>query len=415
MDRPVSNSHLKKDRNRKILKWGIALIMLALLLLLLRNLFSTSAEKNEFRIVTVEQGDMENNISASGLVIPAYEVVLNSPISGDIQKVHFNNGDHVKPGDLILELDAESTQLSYDQLKDQLELKKNNVSLLKMQYDKNLADLEADDTIMGLRLQNLTSLLSDEQRLQSIGGSSQEKLEQAGMNLKIAQWEKKKLENELAYKKRSLNKEKRNLELEVQIQEKKLIELKKKLEKTQVRAPQESAITWLNQSIGKKVSEGEVLVKLADLSSYKIEASFSDLYSENVKVDMEVRVRINRTNLRAHIESIQPKVENNTVKCNLILDEPSHELLRPNMRVEIFIILNRKKDVLRASNGPAFTGGKEQEVFVVVGDYAEKRKLQVGLNNTDFVELSGNIKAGDRIIVSDMKNYLHLDKIKLSD
>lgn len=234
------------------------------------------------------------------------------------------------------------------------------------------------------------------------------------MNLKIAQWEKQKLENELRYKKQSLQKEKRNLELEVQIQDKKLQELGKKLKKTQVRAPQKSVITWLNKSIGKKVSEGEVLVKLADLSSYKIEASFSDIHAEKVKVGMEVRVRVNRTNLKARIESILPEVENNTVKCNVILDNPNHELLRPNMRVEIFIILHRKKDVLRVANGPAFKGGREQEIFVVNGEYAEKRTVQLGINNTDFVEVSGNIQEGDRLIVSDMKNYLHLDQIKLS-
>lgn len=414
MDRPISNTQQNKTRNKKFLRYGIIVIVFVIGLFALRNFIAPSAEKSDFRMASVERGNMESTISASGLVLPSYEIMLNSPINADIKSTHYRNGSKVNEGDLILELDAESTQWIYDQLEDQLELKKNNVGLLKLQYDKNLRDLKADDTILGLRLNNLEALLVDEQKLQSIGGSSDESLEKAQLNLEIARWEKKKLENELQFKKESIEKEKRNLELEVLIQENKLKELDKKLRETKVTAPQEGVITWVNKSIGKKVNEGEVLVRIANLSNFKVEASFSDLHFEKVKVGMEVKVRINKTDLKGHIESIQPEVENNTVKCNVVLEDDSNKLLRPNMRAEVFIITAQKQNVLRVLNGPAFTGARQQNIFVVNGDKAEKRKVSLGLNNNDYVELIGNIKAGDRIILSDMKDYDHLDILKLS-
>tara|TARA_R110002096_G_scaffold368544_2_gene561796 strand:- start:39699 stop:40946 length:1248 start_codon:yes stop_codon:yes gene_type:complete len=415
MDKPISNSEQKKGRIWKWLKISLIPISLILAFLFLRSLLSAKADMDEFRIARVEYGEMENSISATGLVLPSYEIIINSPIHADISAVHFQNGDKVKKGEIILELDALSTKLNYEQLKDELELKTNNVSLLKLQYDKNLLDLEADDTIKGLELQNLESLLKDEQKLQSIGGSSDENLEQAKMRLEIAKWQKKKLENELAYRKRSLEKEKRNLELEVNIQAKKLAELAKKVDESEVKASQDGVITKVNKAIGKKVAEGEELVRIANLNAYKIEASYSDLHSSKVKVGMPVRVRINRVDLTGYIESILPEIENNTIKCNIVLDDDANAALRPNMRVEVFIIRSKKDHVLRVMNGPAFNGGIEQNLFVIKDGIAYRRKLKIGISNTDYVELIGDIHEGEELIISNMKEYEHLTEIKLSE
>lgn len=415
MDKPISNSEQKKGRIWKWLKISLIPISLILAFLFLRSLLSAKADMDEFRIARVEYGEMENSISATGLVLPSYEIIINSPIHADISAVHFQNGDKVKKGEIILELDALSTKLNYEQLKDELELKINNVSLLKLQYDKNLLDLEADDTIKGLELQNLESLLKDEQKLQSIGGSSDENLEQAKMRLEIAKWQKKKLENELAYRKRSLEKEKRNLELEVNIQAKKLAELAKKVDESEVKASQDGVITKVNKAIGKKVAEGEELVRIANLNAYKIEASYSDLHSSKVKVGMPVRVRINRVDLTGYIESILPEIENNTIKCNIVLDDDANAALRPNMRVEVFIIRSKKDHVLRVMNGPAFNGGIEQNLFVIKDGIAYRRKLKIGISNSDFVELIGDIHEGEELIISNMKEYEHLTEIKLSE
>ena len=124
MDRPISESVKNKSRNRRFLRIGLIIISAIFLFALVRMLISPSAEKDAFRFATVERGDMESTISASGLVLPSFEVMLNSPISGDIKATHFKSGDRVEEGDLILELDALSTQLAWEQLKDELELKK---------------------------------------------------------------------------------------------------------------------------------------------------------------------------------------------------------------------------------------------------------------------------------------------------
>ncbi|MEO0471499.1 MAG: HlyD family efflux transporter periplasmic adaptor subunit [Bacteroidota bacterium] len=415
MDRPISQEQQKKSRRSQWMKFGWIILLLVALIFAFRRLISPSADTDKLRFATVERGSVEHAITASGLIIPAYEQVINAPAATTISKVNIQSGAAVSTGDLIMELDAEYVRLNYEQLVDEVALKRNSVAKLKLEYDKNLRDLELEDEIKALELSSLQAQLVDTKRLKGIGGATEEEVQKADLALKIAQLEKKKLENNLGFRKKSIGNDRRGLELEVQIQQKKLRELQRKLTETSVIAPQAGVLTWVNDAIGSQVTEGEALVRLANLTRFRVEATSSDMYANQIKTGLPVRVRINKTDLDGTIASILPAVENNTVKFNVDLESPDSDLLRPNMQVEVFIVTNRKQDVLRVVNGPAFTGARVQDIFVLEGDVAKKRSLQIGLNNIDYVEISGDIRKGDRIIISDMKKYEHIDEINLND
>jgi hypothetical protein len=51
---------------------------------------------------------------------------------------------------------------------------------------------------------------------------------------------------------------------------------------------------------------------------------------------------------------------------------------------------------------------------VVRGEKAVKQRIRIGLMSKDYIEiLPGSLQAGDRIIISDMQDYDHLDQIEL--
>lgn len=118
------------------------------------------------------------------------EMVINSPIKSEIEEVHLSTGAAVEKGDLILKLEQGYTNLEYERLEDELSLRKNNISKLKLQFDKNLIDLEYQDQIKALELSELEAKLSDQDRLLKIGGATAEELEAAQLKLNIAQIEK---------------------------------------------------------------------------------------------------------------------------------------------------------------------------------------------------------------------------------
>jgi HlyD family secretion protein len=414
MDKPISKSTRTRSRLRKALRWVLILGAVAALFLVLRNLLKTRVEAKDFQIAAIERGAIENTITASGLVVPAFEQQVISPISTSVKEVLLRSGDKVEKGDAMMLLDDEFIRLEYESLEDQYELKNNKITRLKYEYDKNIKDLDYENKIKNLQLSSLESQLADAQRLQEIGSATQEEVDQATLNVEIARLEKKKLENELAFSEQVLAGDKRNLELEARMEQKKLTELKRKLRETKVTAPRAGVITWISEDLGKTVSEGELLVRLADLGRYRVEASVSDRYAQYVKVGQPVRVRINRDDLTGFVAATLPAVENNTVSFIVELEQPDHKPLRPNMRVEVFLISDRREQALRLRNGPVFTGAARQNLFVVRGEEAIKTTARVGLIGIDYVELlETDLREGDRVIISDMERFDHLERIQL--
>src|SRR5699024_6929563 len=260
MDKPLESSHRRKKTLRLILT---ALLITGLLVLAHREfgkLASRPLEISRLLTGTAQSGSIENSITASGRVKPMSELTLTSPLNTRIKTIFLKNGTIVQPGETILDLDTEFAALEYEQLQDELELKDNNVIRMKLELEKNIRDIELDDRIKDLQVSNLQSLLADEERLLKIGGTTQEEVDKARQNLAIARFEKQKLENELEYRKASIESDVRNERIQSSIQKNRLAEIRKKIDLATVKAPVAGVITWLDANPGNQVTEGSPLV-----------------------------------------------------------------------------------------------------------------------------------------------------------
>jgi len=265
-----------------------------------------------------------------------------------------------------------------------------------------------------LKLSELKAQLGDQARLLNIGGATAEEVEAAKLQVSIAEIEKKILENELTFKRQVNTTDKENLQLEYDIQHKRLKQLGRKLKETQVKAPSEGVITWINEDIGKTVVEGEPLVRIANLNRFEIEATTSDRNSKSLQIGLPVQVRINKENMMGQITRILPEIVNNTVKFYVGLDEDNHQLLRPNLRTELYIITAEKENVLRAKRGVALKGTTNQYIYKVNGNTVKKTRITKGLVSSDFFEIVDGLNAGDEIIISETEDFDHMDEFDLS-
>ena len=128
---------------------------------------------------------------------------------------------------------------------------------------------------------------------------------------------------------------------------------------------------------------------------------------------MPAIIRINDTQLRGNINNISPAVNNSIVSFDVGLEQKDSKLLRPNLKVDVFLVTATRTKVLRLPNGPAFKGSNEQLVFVLKNGIAEKRLVKLGLSNFDFVEIVSGLKRGEEVITSDMKGYEYAKQITI--
>jgi HlyD family secretion protein len=332
-----------------------------------------------------------------------------------VQNVLLDAGSKVQEGQPILTLDKAAAQNEYEKLRFTLESKRNSIKKLKLELEKSFYDIRSNNDIKQLRINSLQAAVADARRLYKAGGGTQEDIKHAELNLQVAQLEKKQLENEVRSKQKTMQVEMRESELAAAVQEQDLKELGRKLQLANVVATRAGVITWVNKNIGASISEGELLVSIANLESFKVTGAVSDAYLGQLRNGMPAIVVINDTRFRGTVVSINPSVQNGILSFDVQLDERKHQLFRPNMKVDVYLVTDKHTNVLKVANGPAFKGSSVQDLFVLQGNKAVRRTVHVGMSNFDYVELKDNVRKGEVIITSDMSDYKNTQEITINN
>ncbi|WP_375443543.1 efflux RND transporter periplasmic adaptor subunit [uncultured Fibrella sp.] len=414
MDRELAPELITRSRRKPWLVGLAALVGLTGIVVGARSLLKTSIGADKIRTAVVQTGAVENTLNATGEIIPAYEQTMTSPIRASIRRVLLTPGARVRPGQPLVELDKSLTQIEYEKLQDQLALKQNSIEQLRMKLDKNLYDADVNDQIKLLNINKLIADVDNARRLLKVGGQTPEDVTRAENALRIAQLEKKQLENDLDYNRRSMGASLRESQLQARIEGTNLKVLAQKLRQADILADRAGVLTWVNENVGSAVNEGEMLAKVADLGSFRVEASCSDTYADQLRAGQPVIVRINETDLRGLITQVKPSVQNGTIKFAVSLDDNHHASLRPNQKVEVFVVTNRNANAVRVANGPAFKGKRRQFVYVLQADnVARRREVEIGLTNFDWVEIKSGLQPGDKVILTDLSDYEHLEQLTI--
>ena len=413
MDKQIEPG-IRAKRKKKLVIISLAIVaVIALVSWSLRLAFVPTLQQKEFVTAVVETGDIENTINATGELLPEFEEVITSPINASVQSTQLDAGASVQGGEQVLTLDKSAAQSEYEQLKFQLETKRNSIRKLKLELDKSYFDIKSNNDIKQLRIGSLEADVENAKRLFNAGGGTREDIEKAELALKVAKLEKQQLENEIRSKQQTMQLEIRQSELDAAIQENALKELERKLTLAEIHTSRAGVITWINKNIGAMVAEGDPLVRIADLSSFKVSGSISDNYLGQVSRGMDAIISINDTLFRGTVSNIHPTVQNGIVTFDIQLQNRNHPLYRPNMKVEVYVVTGAEKQVMRVANGAAFKGANLQNIFVVQDGKAIRKTIHTGMSNFDYVQLKDNVKPGDVVIISDMSRFKNATEIRI--
>ena len=411
MDRELSSSQIRKEKFIKSLKFLAVGFIFIFIILFFRNLLRSSVKGSQILTAVAEIGDIEGALTASGIVVPEFEQVITSPIESKVEQVFYRSGETVHKDSSILKLNKETTQNTMEQLQDELALKINRKKQLKLKIERSLIDLSAQYDINKLQIQFLESKLDVQKHLNKIGVGIQEELNQAILNLEIARRELDQLEKRIDNEKKSLDADLTELELEIRIQEKTIRNLNRKLVLADVKSDRAGVVTWVNDDIGSAVHTGDIIARVADLTSFKVEGKISDIHASKMMIGNPVRVRIGDLNLSGSIAGIQPTIQNGIITFTVRLKDKTNRELRSNLRVDVFVITSYENDVVRVKNGPFINGSGEQAIFVIDGKTATRRRILVGATNFDWIEIEEGLRFGETVIISDMERYIHRETL----
>jgi HlyD family secretion protein len=318
----------------------------------------------------------------------------------------------LKAGDPLVELDASLSVLAVDKLQKDLLLKDNEQAQTRLALEKSLLEIEGRLQAQKLELDSIRAELAENRHLFKEGLISQDKLRQSELTEAKAVIELKQLEGQRDNVRQSNATTAAGLVLEREALGKETAEARRQLELTVTRADRDGVVTWALPEEGATVRRGEVIARIADLRTFRVDATVSDVHARNLVTGMPVVIRVNDDDtLSGAVSTILPKIENGIMSFRVTLADKSHTLLRPNLRVDVLVVTDRRPRALRLRKGPFSEGDGFRNAFVIRGDRAIRTPIALGLVSFDDYEVVSGLVEGDEVIISDMRDYLHLAEV----
>ena len=415
MDREIPKEKRREELRKKIIKYSSILIAAFITGYLILSVMKSSVNEKDIIFSTADKGTIETTISASGKVVPAFEEIINAPISSRITEVYLKGGDSVDVGTPILKLDLQSTETNYRKLLDEKKMKQYQISQLKVNNETYISDLRMRVKVAEMKVNRMKVELKNEMYLDSLGSGTTDRVHQAELNYKTGQLELEQLNQQLRNEIKVKDADLKVKMLEYEIFLKELTEMKRTLDDAQIRSPRKAVLTYINNQIGAQVGLGTQLATISDLSHFKIEGEISDTYASMISVGDKVIVKTGTLKIEGTVNSVTPLSRNGVLSFTVHLNDDSNSKLRSGLSTDLYIINSIKDNAVRIRNSSFYKGKGDYELFVDNGDgYLEKRTVRLGDSNYEYIEVIEGIKPDEKVVVSNMSQYSDKNKIKIN-
>ena len=292
MDREISKEVRQKEQRKQFIKLGAGIGIAVVLIGGVIGFMQTSLQRKDLVFSTVDKGVIEVSVSASGMVVPAFEEIINSPINSRIVEIYKKGGDSVDVGTPILKLDLLSAETDYKKQLDEEQMKRLQLDQLRIQNRNKLSEMEMQLKVSRIELNRKEVELRNERYLDSLGAGTTDKVRQVELDYNVSVLKLKEDEQKYENEKSLTDADYKVKELDLNIFRKSLAETKRTLEDAQIRSPRKAILTYVNNEVGAQVSQGSRVAIVSDLSHFKIEGEIADTYGDRIAAGSKAVVKI---------------------------------------------------------------------------------------------------------------------------
>lgn len=351
----------------------------------------------EKAIFTVKRGPVVAVKDLVGLVVPSKQDDMFFRASGYVTRLAVKQGDPVKKGDVLAELQVDDLVNQLQQARIDLEVAQANLAKEKSQNAYDLARAQADVVIAYKRVE-LAQL--------EYGTAADLNLEIAQQNLIVAQEALKLAQADVSsYMEQAVKRS----ELAVQ-------RLEGLVNERQILAPYDGVILRVSVRSGQQIDAYKLAISLGDPSQLVVRAQYDSDLAAKMTEDSEVGMylSVEKTGdpfklkympyfMPASAGSGDGQADNATnttdyLYFTLPADAPMDQLT-VGRTVTLSAVLGRKEDALLLP--PAAIRAYKDLNFVIVQDGQTRRRVeinQIGLKGTDLWEVVAELNEGDQVV-----------------
>jgi len=385
-------------------KWHwLTLGAIVLIIVLAASLSSGGPKGEKVYVEPVKRRDIESVVSAPGEVDPKVKVNISAHVIGKIEKLYFKEGDTVRKGQRLVELE----RVAY--------------VAQRARMASMLANGRIEARRARINLTNAETQFRRAQRLQEQGISAQELFDRSALDL----------ENSRAAV--------ASAEEGVRQAAAGLAQAEEDLARTTILAPIDGKIVQLNAHEGEVVitgtmnNPGSVIAVIADLSEILVEAEVGETEVVRMRVGQPAKVKVDAVQDFEYRGQVAEIGSSATAKAgssglryfNVKLGlQNADERLRPGMTAQVDIITESAKNALsvpvqsvvertpgnkakaEADDDP--DAKKLKYVFVVEKDKAQMVQVTTGINNATHVVITSGLKEGNSVVTGPFRVFKKL-------
>ena len=291
-------------------------------------------------------------ISATGELLSFEEVELRTPVAGNVLSIHFEEGQYVREGALLVRIDSRIWEAQKKGLKAQL--------------------LSAENE------------LARKKQLLQIEGTSQEDVDQS---------------------------EARVSSLKAQIEE-----LAVRIDLAYVSAPFNGRLGLRNFSLGAYLSQGDMITRVVQTNKLKINfdipARYASLAREGLEVDV-ISSSVGDT-AQARVYALDPVINPNSRSLRLrgILDNGQGRFI-PGDFVQVVMDVEQNDNAILIPAEAIIAELNSQVVYLARGDKAERREVEIGTRTRGRVHILDGIAVGDTVLITGLMDVRDGSNINL--
>ena len=301
--------------------------------------FTTPTQKRiEVEAMVIDTVPLSEYYLVLADVLPMQEVEIKAPLDGLLLGVFFNEGDQVREGDLLFQLDDRS-------------------------YTIEKKALEAEKVLLERQLIRSKELLAAD----------------AGTVYEIEA-----LEEQLILLNAKINSLEHTIEL------------------TQIKAPFSGQIGFMDIAKGAYIRQGDMLAQLVQNTSLKIDFNVPEVYVTNLKVGSEIRVITLEDTLTAKIYAINAVIDkfSRSLAYRAKLNEVSNLYTIKGAYAEVIFPIKQTNQAIVVPPKAVVYDIDQKTVYTLQNGRVKKQPVETGSITSESVEIVSGLKVGDTLIVS---------------
>jgi len=383
---------------------GAILIAIAFPLIRRWSRAERAIDATTLSIGTVARGDLVRDVSVQGHVVAALHPTLTSPAQG-IVAVRTKAGTVVRKGDVLAIVDSPELRSALDQARAQ------ELSLRSDYERQKIASSQLDTrgkqqvALAEVKLEAAKRTLQRAELLHREGLMNGAEYERSKDELRIAELELAQAKREIGLSHESADFDVKSRKLQAERQQAAVAELQKRFDDLTIRAPFDGLIAALPVNDRDSVTANAPVVSVVNLSSLELELLIPEEYAADTKIGTPVSIAYGAEEQAGHITAVSPEIVGNQVTARAVPDRGWPEGMKQNQRVTTRLVFESKRDVLKVPRGAFVESGGGRLAYVVEGEVAMRREIELGAISASEVEIVRGLRQGERIIVSDTSGF----------